>query len=274
MKTSADISCKGHQGIVAFYSTNSGIVLAVCSLSLVFLSACATTRHVASPAPAPVASPEPPAASTKTPEVSRSERVAEYEEIKGEKKQCMASWYGREFHGKPTASGEPFNMFALTCAHKDYPLGTRVKVTNVSNSKDVECIVNDRGPFIEGRDLDLSYAAAKKIELIGPGVARVQVEPVGRYSRYVKEVRYGRLDGATVTIQVGSFREEANAKRFRKGLELHYKDVYIMQAYIGKDKYYRVRIGKFKDSGEALNLANTLAQEGYSVLITKYQQQI
>jgi rare lipoprotein A len=194
--------------------------------------------------------------------------------IRGEKKTCIASWYGREFHGKPTSSGENFNMFALTCAHRDYPLGTRVKVTNPSNSQEVECIVNDRGPFVSGRDIDLSYAAAKKIGLIGPGVAQVDVEPLGRYTRYVKEVRYSHLEGAQVTIQIGSFREESNAKRLKRGLELHYKDIYIMQANIGKDKYYRVRIGKFKDSGDALKLANTLAQEGYSVLITKYEQQI
>jgi rare lipoprotein A len=165
-------------------------------------------------------------------------------------------------------------MFALTCAHRDYPLGTKVKVTNPSNKSEVDCIVNDRGPFVNGRDIDLSYAAAKRIGLIGPGVARVDIEPVGRYTRYVKEVRYGRFEGSVVTIQIGSFREEFNARRLKEGLELHYQDVYIMRAGIGKETYHRVRIGKFKDSEEALKLAETLAREGYGVLITKYEQQL
>jgi rare lipoprotein A len=272
MKTSADISCKGYRAPGVVHSKNGGCVLIACALTLV-LSACATTRPTA-PSTPDVGSSSPPSTKIGPPEISQAERLSEYQEIKGEKKACTASWYGREFHGKPTASGENFNMFALTCAHRDYPLGTKVKVTNPSNSQEVECIVNDRGPFVIGRDIDLSYAAAKRIGLIGPGVARVDVEPLGRYTRYVKEVKYGHLEGTLVTIQIGSFREESNAKRLKKGLELHYQDIYIMQANIGKDKYHRVRIGKFKDSGEALKLANTLAQEGYSVLITKYEQQI
>jgi rare lipoprotein A len=264
MKTSADIyyklirkACAGH----------GGLVLIACSLSLVFLTACATSRRVAPPtAQAPVSDP---AASEQ--EVRPDEhRISEFEEYKGEKKSCYASWYGREFHGKPTASGENFNMFALTCANRDYPLGTKVKVSNPANSKEVECIVNDRGPFVTGRDLDLSYAAAKRIGLIGPGVAMVDVEPLGRYTRYVKDVKYGQLDGSMITIQIGSFRDESNARRLKKGLDLHYKDVYIMQAHIGQDKYYRVRIRKFKDSGDAVQLAKTLAQEGYNVLVTRY----
>ncbi len=127
---------------------------------------------------------------------------------------------------------------------------------------------------MSGRDIDLSYAAAKKIGLIGPGVAPVDIEPLGRYTRYVKEVRYARFQGSIVTIQIGSFREEANARRLKQGLELHYRDVYIMQANVGKDNYHRVRIGKFREGKDAQKLADTLAREGYSVLITKYEQQI
>ena len=78
-------------------------------------------------------------------------------------------------------------MFALTCAHRDYPLGTKLRVSNPANGKEVECIVNDREPLVTGRDIDLCYAAAKKIGLIGPGVAKVDVEPLGRYTRYVNK---------------------------------------------------------------------------------------
>ncbi len=258
MRISAGISFK-----------RTAILLFLCTAGLTMLSACATSGHSSSSPSTALR----PSGSTQ-PEVSGSDRLSEYEENRGEKVSCIASWYGREFHGRPTASGETFNMFALTCAHRDYPLGTKVKVTNPSNGSDVDCIINDRGPFVDGRDIDLSYAAAKRIGLIGPGVARVDIEPLGRYTRYVKEIRYGRLEGSTVTIQIGSFREESNARRLKQGLDLHYQDVYVMQANVGKERYHRVRIGKFKDSGEALKLAGTLASEGYSVLITRYEQQI
>lgn len=87
-----------------------------------------------------------------------------------------ASYYGKKFHGRKTASGETFNMYELTCAHKTLPFNTRVKVTNLSNKKSVIVRVNDRGPFVAGRIIDLSYAAAQKIDLIAAGVTRVKIE--------------------------------------------------------------------------------------------------
>ncbi len=196
-----------------------------------------------------------------------------WQEMKGGRRTIVASWYGPDFHGKPTSSGELFDMYALTCAHREYPFGTRLLVTNPRNNKEVECIVNDRGPFVAGRDLDLSYAAAKKIDLIGPGTAPVIIEPEGRDMRYVKYVKYD-VRGPVVTIQIASFRDEANAKRLKKALELQYSSVYIMTADIGGAKYYRVRIGKFTAGSKAAELGKTLADEGYNVLITKFEQQI
>ena len=88
----------------------------------------------------------------------------------------MTSFYGTKFHGKPTSSGEVFDMNKLTCAHKSLPFNTILKVTNEDNGKSVVVRVNDRGPFIEGRDLDLSYAAAREIGLIGVGVKQLKIE--------------------------------------------------------------------------------------------------
>lgn len=88
----------------------------------------------------------------------------------------MASYYGKDFHGRKTASGEPFNMHDFTCAHKKYPFGTKLRVTNQENKKTVIVRVNDRGPFIKGRIIDLSYAAAKKIDMIRSGVVKVKIE--------------------------------------------------------------------------------------------------
>ncbi len=89
-----------------------------------------------------------------------------------------ASYYGDDFHGKKTASGEIFNKWEFTCAHRTLPFGTRLVVTNLANKKAVVVRVNDRGPFVKGRIVDLSYAAAQKIGMLGTGVVRVKVEEV------------------------------------------------------------------------------------------------
>lgn len=185
----------------------------------------------------------------------------------------VATWYGQEFHGRTTASGERFNMYDLTCAHKELPFGSLLEVTNTANGKSVKCTVNDRGPFVSGRDLDLSYAAAKEIGLIGPGHARVQITYLGRDTSYVKEVKYVS-SGGPYTVQVGSFKEPDNALRLKAGLELKYKDVCIIEAEIKKTVHYRVRIGKFPRKEEAFGLAKTLADEGYSPLVTHYDERV
>ncbi len=185
----------------------------------------------------------------------------------------IASWYGSDFHGKPTSSGEPFDMYKLTCAHKIYPFGTRLRITNIANSKSVICVVNDRGPFVKGRDIDLSYAAAHEIGLIGMGVGEVMIENEGRDTSYVKVVKY-QTNFGTTTIQVGSFKDFTNAKRLQKALELRYSKVYIMEVHIEGDRYFRVRIGKFSDRGQVDDFAKTLADEGYDVLITQYDEKI
>jgi rare lipoprotein A len=182
---------------------------------------------------------------------------------------AVASWYGPEFQGKPTSSGAIFDMYAFTCAHKEYPFGTELKVTNLSNNKNTRCVVNDRGPFVEGRDLDLSYAAAKAIDLVGPGTCRVRVEYLGRDTSYIKEVRYLSYNGP-FTVQVGSFRDISNALRLKKGLDLEYHDVYVTEADINGTKFYRVRIGRFDVREKGYDFAKILAHEGYNVFIASY----
>ncbi len=97
---------------------------------------------------------------------------------KGRSQVGIASWYGEEFHGRPTSSGEIFDMYKLTAAHKELPLGTRVLVTNLKNRKRVVVKINDRGPFVQGRIIDLSYGAAKKIGMLADGVVKVRIEVV------------------------------------------------------------------------------------------------
>ncbi|MFA5352674.1 MAG: septal ring lytic transglycosylase RlpA family protein [Thermodesulfovibrionales bacterium] len=187
----------------------------------------------------------------------------------------VATWYGPGFHGRQTSSGERFDMYGLTCAHREYPFGTRLKVTNRTNNKDVVCTVNDRGPFVSGRDIDLSYGAAKEIGLLGQGVAEVVMEPLDRDARYVKELVYkSRLPEGPLTIQVAAFREESQALKLRLELEEKYSNVYIMETEKKGVKYFRVRIGKFRNQVEALRTGKDLAEEGYEVMISEFEQKI
>ena len=87
----------------------------------------------------------------------------------------MASWYGKPYHGRQTANGERYDMHQMTAAHKTLPFGTVVRVTNLENGKKVEVRINDRGPFKKGRIIDMSYASAKKLDMVGPGVVKVKV---------------------------------------------------------------------------------------------------
>jgi rare lipoprotein A len=90
----------------------------------------------------------------------------------------MASFYGKEFHGRRTSSGEAYDMWSFTCAHRTLPFGTRLRVTNLKNKISVVVRVNDRGPFVKGRIIDLSFAAAKKLNMLKDGVVKVKVEKI------------------------------------------------------------------------------------------------
>lgn len=161
-------------------------------------------------------------------------------------------------------------MYKKSCAHKTYPFGLRLRVTNLSNNKSVECVVNDRGPFIKGRDIDLSYASAKTIGLIGPGVARVLLETVGRDAHYVKKAKIKALDrSGPFAIQIASFKRNINAIRLKKALSFSYSNVYIQEALIEGQVYYRVRIGDFGKFDNALALAQELGQVGYQSIIVR-----
>ncbi len=183
-------------------------------------------------------------------------------------KGAVASWYGAEFHGRPTSSGEIFDMHKKTCAHREYPFGTRLRITNLNNQKSVECIVNDRGPFVSGRDIDLSYGAAREIGLIATGTAPVMIEYLGREDNYRKEIKTLSTKGP-FTIQVGSFRDRENAIRLKEALQLRYTNVYILESLVGNEIFLRVRIGRFNSLNEAMDTANSLAYEGYPAIIVQ-----
>ena len=170
----------------------------------------------------------------------------------------IASWYGSECHGKKTANGELYNMYAMTAAHKTLPFGSHVKVTNMANKRSVEVRINDRGPFIKKRIIDLSYAAAKALDIVDSGIAMVQVE-------VTKKAKYHDMQ---YTIQVGSFKEKRNALDLKKELQKKYNKVYVVAWTSWPTIYYRVRVGYFRSNEEVQKVAQRLVKEGYSVLPT------
>ncbi|QWR76759.1 septal ring lytic transglycosylase RlpA family protein [Candidatus Magnetomonas plexicatena] len=186
----------------------------------------------------------------------------------------VASWYGPDFHGKPTASGEIYDMNAMTAAHKTLPFGTILRVTNPNSGASAKVVVNDRGPFIAGRDLDLSYSAAKDIGVYGPGTLTVEVDYLGRDMKYVKYIKVSdavasaALSSSGYTIQIGAFAEQQNALRLKSSLEFEYKGVYIKQISANGKTFYRVRVGKYNDKTKAIEYAKGLAEVGYDTLVT------
>jgi rare lipoprotein A len=170
----------------------------------------------------------------------------------------IASWYGSDFHGKQTSSGEIYDMYQLTCAHNTLPLGTTVMVTNMENGKSLELKVNDRGPFVRDRIIDLSYAAAKILGMWEKGTAYVKVEAIGPLIEQVQQF----------TLQVGSFIDEANAKKLAEELRKNFENVYITTLETLTQKYHRVRVGQFENRELALSTAEKLSQMGFKVLVT------
>ena len=173
-----------------------------------------------------------------------------------------ASWYGEPFHGRKTASGEIYDMYQLTAAHKTLPLGTTAMVTHLSNGRSVMVTINDRGPFIRGRIIDLSYAAAQALDMVTEGVAKVRVEILSR------EVIPPSPPEGPFTIQIGSFLDRSNASRLMEELQKAYPDVFITEVKTPEHTYYRVRVGKFTTRDTAYQTAERLAEDGYDVFMT------
>jgi peptidoglycan lytic transglycosylase len=173
----------------------------------------------------------------------------------------VASWYGPGFHGKATTSGEIYDQRDLTAAHPSLPLGTRVAVTNLDNGKQVEVRVNDRGPFAKSRVIDLSYAAARTLDMIGPGTARVRIE--------VLDGSAARFAPLTYTVQVGSFGDRDNAARLKRMLEERFEGVYLSALDGSAGRYYRVRIGRFARHDDAVQFARSMAPLGLPAIIVE-----
>lgn len=176
----------------------------------------------------------------------------------------LASWYGPAFHGRRTASGEVYDMQQLTAAHRDLPLGTWIMVTNLDNGRSVEVRINDRGPFVPDRIVDVSYGAGRLLGMIGPGVVPVRVA----VTRLATGDEGGALGLATrFTIQVGSFVSLENARVLERSLAEGFPGVEVIRRSVGANTYYRVWVGDFFRRADATAMAERLASRGLSVLI-------
>jgi rare lipoprotein A len=171
----------------------------------------------------------------------------------------VASWYGPGFHGRRTSSGEVYDQNELTAAHRTLPLGTRVAVTNLANGRSVEVRINDRGPFVDGRSIDLSYAAAQSVGLVGPGTGRVRIQILGAGEPVIT--------AATYAVQVGSFSDPANAEDLRRRLASRFDGVYVTRLDADRLRYYRVRIGPYEQRDSARVIADRVADLGFAAVI-------
>jgi len=166
--------------------------------------------------------------------------------VQGEK--GIASWYGHPYHGRPTASGEIYNMYDMTAAHRTLPFGTRVNVHDLENGHEVTVRINDRGPFVEGRIIDLSYAAAQAMHM--PGIAEVYLDILG--------LGEGGAIPGIFAVQVGAFKDRSNAERLKERIESQFRPVVIQDFDRGDGLFYRVRVGHENTEDAARALAQSL----------------
>ena len=234
-----------------------------CLLVASLLSSC-TGKHVPMLAPS-AGGPQPDASGAEPPPTTRVQVG-------------VASWYGKEFHGRPTASGEIYDMYQPTAAHLTAPLGTYALVTNLENGQSIRVRINDRGPYKHRRILDLSYEAARQLDLVRSGTGRVQVDflaepalvvqstvtsvdtsPDQRHSMQVLETPGTR----PVAVQVGAYQDQNNAVRAQKTLTTMYPNVWISMAPEGTQPLHRVRLGPFNNRDEAERIVHAVKARGY-----------
>jgi len=190
-----------------------------------------------------------------------------YTKAHGYEERGLASWYGPKFQGRLTSNGEVYDMEKMTAAHKLLPFNTWVEVNNQANGQKAVVRINDRGPFVDGRVIDLSKAAARKLGVIGPGTAPVVIRALGQRPPGAAPppadaptvvVKLGPL-----TVQVGAFTQESNAWRLAALLRTRHQDVSVVDYNRGDAVFRRVRVGKLESLDAAEKLKARLRQEGH-----------
>src|SRR5437870_10739487 len=182
----------------------------------------------------------------------------------------VASWYGPGFHGNRTANGELYDQYELTAAHPSLPLGTRAMGTTLANGRAVEVRINDRGPFVDGRAIDLSYAAARTVGLVGPGTGRVRIELLGKApppATHLLPAPARELPTSSYTIEVAALADPAKADHLRRVLASRFPDAFVVPVAGTTGRYYRVRIGPYPLRGVAVARAELVNRLGYPAIL-------
>ena len=181
-----------------------------------------------------------------------------------------ASWYGKPFHGRKTSNGETYNMYSRTAAHKTLPMNTHLLVENLDNGRELVVRVNDRGPFVRGRIIDLSYTGAKELGVIKKGTARVRISALGeaiRVEEKGKQVErflpHEDFSKGKFYVQIGSFTQEANAKRLQKSMRKTGRNVTISTFDRTGTVFYRVKVKAGEDLDSAREIVQALRNMGY-----------
>jgi rare lipoprotein A len=239
-----------------------GLLVLTAVLLLFALPGCAKKKIASAPPPETVVrpAPVPPKApkGTYKPYVIRGKKYYPLAQSDGFVQDGVASWYGRDFHGKKTANGETYNMYAMTAAHKILPMNTRIRVVNLENGKSAILRINDRGPFVGDRILDCSYKSAQALGFADKGLARIRLEAVPEpgvnVARAVENGRY--------YVQVGSFTVRDNAERMLSQLKSWgYGGSRIQRASVRGERFYRVQAGVFQGLSAVEQARTRLAGE-------------
>ena len=172
----------------------------------------------------------------------------------GFREEGIASWYGPDFHGKLTANGERYDMHGMTAAHKLLPFGTQVRVTNLSNNRSITVRINDRGPFVGDRVIDLTRTGADKLGMIAAGTARVSLETIGT----VPGLKDGDITGKFY-VQVGAFSRQGNAQNLAMKIQAQNRSARVV--YAPNINFWRVQIGPYASLNAAENASDILRRE-------------
>jgi rare lipoprotein A len=191
----------------------------------------------------------------------------------GFRERGAASWYGQKFHGRKTSNGEIYDMYGVSAAHKTLPFGTVVQVRNLSNGRELDVRINDRGPFVKGRIIDLSYGAAQKLGVVEPGTAPVEIVARAAPARKVRlaggQERLVAVDltSGNFTFQIGAFQDRGNAERLAARLKQDYEHVHVASFDRGDGLFHRVRVGLASTLKEADEYEQALLRQGFDVFI-------
>ena len=252
------------------------VIYSLSFLPLLMLPGCGSRRPVIGRQPPPAEPTETPPATeeaakrstnvpeTPPPSAPGSKRNKPAPAPAGYIEEGNASWYGVPFHGRRASNGEVYDMYKLTAAHRTLPFETMVRVTNLNNGKSTVVRITDRGPFVDNRIIDLSLAAAREVDSVGPGVVLVRVE-----------VLSPGIDPTSgfFTVQAGAFRDRVNAERLHDRLSASYSPIFIQQYDSPDGVFYRVRVGRISGEDAAHQFGEQLRdREGFTPFVTRLDE--